>query len=82
MPDFFPKTSKTCLTISEKLFQCFTDAALITPANNTEKDVGIKGLQKCEKELKAYEKCMNNDKKWKRVESYRVSDYYPICVCV
>ena len=40
---------------------------------NQEKDVGVKGLRKCEKELKAYEKCMNNDKKWKRVTSYRVS---------
>lgn len=73
LPDYFPRSSKSCLDTSNKFFTCFTEASLLTPENCTQLNVGRQGLEKCVKELNAYEKCMMNDKKWKHSSSYRVS---------
>ena len=73
LPDIFPRTSRKCADVSGKFFSCFSDESLRPEALlSTNPLSGHESLIKCQKQLRAYETCMKNDKNVKIPQEYRV----------
>ena len=72
LPDYFPRAPAACLEPATVFFACFTEKAEKIDTNDT--DAGLRGLQACATELKAYEKCMNAliEKQKLQPKQYRV----------
>lgn len=56
LPSYFPATTKSCNTISNTFFDCFSANTKKTEALDTE--IGDRALKTCEKEHRAYRECM------------------------
>ena len=75
VPDYFPRTSKKCLSSSTPFFTCLSEDSL-KPENLNNADAATNSLLVCKKQMEVYEKCMNNDKNKKLPSEYRVSLLY------
>ena len=72
VPDFFPRTSKKCLSSSTPFFTCLSEDSL-RPDHLNDAAAARNSLLVCQKLMEAYEKCMINDKNKKIPSEYRVS---------
>lgn len=82
VPEYFPRTSKKCLSSSTPFFTCLSEDSL-KPENLNNADAATNSLLVCKKQMEVYEKCMNNDKNKKLPSEYRVSKFiilYIICL--
>lgn len=59
VPDFFPATSKNCVSVADPFFSCFTEKSVKNSPTDTE--AGQRGLSACAKELNAYTVCMEKE---------------------
>jgi hypothetical protein len=74
LPPFFPRTTKSCKSTSDKFFDCFSKASIKQSPNDT--DAGSRGLAICLKEKQLYEKCMIAYEKSKPIKLHRVQEEY------
>lgn len=56
LPDYFPRTTKSCVKIADTFFDCLFEKSKKTSPEDT--DAGVRGIRDCLNQKKAYETCM------------------------
>jgi hypothetical protein len=72
LPDYFPRTVKSCVKLSDTFFGCLFEKS--NKASPEDIEAGVRGIRECLNQKKAYESCMlRYDPKCKDPKRHRVS---------